>query len=54
MVWPGMFVKADIITRSREDTLVLPRHAVVIRNSGGRVEQISTGDRRVSASCRRS
>jgi RND family efflux transporter MFP subunit len=33
LIRPGMFVKADVITRSREDTLVLPRHAVVVRNN---------------------
>ncbi len=33
LVRPGMFVKADIVTRSREDALVLPRHAVVVRNN---------------------
>lgn len=33
LVRPGMFVKADIVTRAREDALVLPRHAVVVRNN---------------------
>ncbi len=33
LVRPGMFVKADIVTRAREDALVVPRHAVVVRNN---------------------
>jgi RND family efflux transporter MFP subunit len=33
LIRPGMFVKADIVTRSHENALVLPRHAVVIRNN---------------------
>ncbi len=33
LVRPGMFVKADIVTRARTQALVLPRHAVVIRNN---------------------
>jgi len=33
VIRPGMFVKADIVTRAKAQTLVLPRHAVVIRNN---------------------
>lgn len=33
LIRPGMFVKADVVTRSREGVLVLPRHAVVVRNN---------------------
>jgi len=33
LIRPGMFVKADVVTRAREGALVLPRHAVVVRNN---------------------